>query len=367
MLPASRNLVTDDAISDVLEPLAHNFGSVPRAVFNFFERPYEGYNQLEQAIGRVTPDQLFDMLGDRLPSSEVSHQIAIMRRKEKATAPKGWDSWYVDVVSDRMRDLLQDKFWSMDLRKTATLISIFSGIPQTSVTAGWLFEIYAHRILTLDVPQNAAYPFRSLRRMSGAAANSLTHVTQASPSLEYLPYFNSTRRQTYTNIENLDLVAGTRCYLCPQKTNNPLFDAILIDGPLQRSDSINRSPKRQKVDSSAESKSRVYVLQMTTSHDHRGSPAGYEHLKWLKKLDFVERFVYVLVVPLRSGDRQYVWEMPEGWNKSGVKGDVYCLELDDVSLFNSFLLPNILISSTGRVRLQVFDRMLYVSEHRSFY
>ncbi len=114
MLPASRSLVTDDAISDVLEPLIHNFGSIPRAVFNCFERPYEGYNQLElQATGRVTPDQLFDMLtGDR--SAEVSHQIVIMRRKEKATAPKGWDSWYVDVISDRMRDLLQDKFWSLD-------------------------------------------------------------------------------------------------------------------------------------------------------------------------------------------------------------------------------------------------------------
>ena len=328
MLPASRNLVTDDAISDVLEPLAHNFGSVPRAVFNFFERPYEGYNQLEQAIGRVTSDQLFDMLGDRLPSFEVSHQIAIMRRKKKATAPKGWDSWYVDVVSDRMRDLLQDKFWSMDFRKTATLISIFSGMPQTSVTAGWLFEIYAHRILTLDVPPNAAvYPLRSLRRMSGAAANSLKYVTEVPPSLERLPYSNCPR-QTYTDIEKAEVVPGTRYYLCPQKRNNR---AILIDGPL-----INCSPKQQKVDSSAQPTSTVYVLQMTTSHDHGDPPAGYEHLKWLKKFDFVERFVYVLVVPLRSGNRQYVWEMPEDWNQSEVKGDVYCLELDGVSLFDSF-------------------------------
>ena len=339
-LDVSENFLpqTKATVKGCLSDTITKYGPVPRTVYEAAIAPATYENTLGQALKKLTYDDLVDAIHGAITNpSALSHQIILIKRDVRPTTEFDEDTPTVDFISDYVASQVMQRLHDLDFRQAVTLLSLFRTSPETSTAGGWLFEALAHRVLTSNVPVDDWMTLPPLRQMKSTRGTPMKFSAEIPVDRTvgrrplYLP-IRRERLELYSDVRDVSDTA-VRKYLIPQKRNNPLFDSLLFGtnpsssepdlSDLVSSEVSEPSSKKRRIEART-----VYVLQMTTSHNHKGSEKGLQDLTILKAATPDITFVFVLVVPQTRGDRTFTWEMPQGWSKT--RGLVYCQEIPAV-------------------------------------
>lgn len=185
---------------------------------------------------------------------------------------------------------------------------------------GYLFEPFIHRELTKPL---GGGDFRFFSMASDEEDSPRFVMDRTIPVTVRFPKVN---RQVVAFESVADLSMDQNIYYIPASTDFPLLDAFTMEIDLSKGSAI------------------LWVLQVTVSRSHGGSPRGYQKIRsimaWLKQQlrrhgqsdsPPCVKVSYILVVTKGESDK-LEWRFPKGWNVSCVRNDhrgsVYCVEVD---------------------------------------
>ena len=343
---------TKSIVSGRLLETIGKYGPVPRTVYDAAIAPVGHESNLDKALESLTYQDLFQAIQGAVTNpSTLSHQVILIRRDPCPRDELDEDSTLLDFVSDHVAMAVMQRLYNLEFRQAVTLMSLFRTSPETSTAGGWLFEALAHRVLTLNVPEDDWMSLPPLKQMKASRNTSRKYFVEVQEESsigrrpQYLP-LSRARLEMYSDINGISKVSDGQ-YLIPQRRNNPLFDSLMFATTLQASEpmpSLDSEPayKRRRIEATT-----IYVLQMTTSPNYTGSEKGIHDLTKLQLAMPTIQFIYVLVVPRTTGTRSYTWEMPQGWKK--VSGKVYCQEIPVASFHLQSIDPYQLQSTIGFV------------------
>ncbi|KAF8345309.1 hypothetical protein F5887DRAFT_1061853 [Amanita rubescens] len=308
----------EDAFDILLNGLISRFGVIPqqvfRAMFGNFNRVAEthdsaltiSFDELQKAADDLSRgDPFADVKG---PSYRLISLNNVGSLESKVLQ--------IEFLSPVVSEKFSKRLWDESRVKACSMIKHFLTMPQTRGLAGSMFEPYAHRCIADPDETDGTWALRLMS--SGNDPNSF--VLNDPESSETVPGFPKTKRQLLS-FQLGDLLAFDDKYYIPTIINHPLFDSFA---------------------------QHLWLLQMTTSSSHKGSPKGYlvaediigqiqrqrepgqpsqaEKPDLKGKGKAVEPLSvevnYVLVRP--AGEKEHKWSLPKGWDQ---ERNVYLLEL----------------------------------------
>jgi len=316
---------SEDALDYILGVVIDRFGYAARDVFNAVFNNKKTRATHEAAFGMLTPMQLqeaFSFLTDNLVTSALSHMVVALT--PVCSDPYTDDHWKVNFKSPWVAKSITQRLRIATDKEVLKQLSFLQRIPQAGGLEGYLFEPFIHRALTKT--KNGHFQLFSM--VSDGEDSPRFLMNQMVPvTIRFAKV--KCRVVVFNSIADLSMHENT--YYIPASTEFPLFDAFTMEIDLSKSSAI------------------LWVIQITVSRSHGGSPRGYQKIRsimgWLKqqlRWDGQSASLpcvtvrYILVVTKGESDK-LEWHFPKGWNVSCVRndhrGDVYCIEVDLTKVF----------------------------------
>lgn len=317
-------VTVDEVMDKLLDNIIEAYGSSARDVYRAIDDPAVARLRIDNALTGLKYDSLREAvakIGVAESESILTHTIFSMDPKQtigNAHNPKPGDLFAVKFKSLWIRTLVLGKLDFLRYLETSFIIKEMERLTYSAMFLGFLYEGFSTKVLASGASQCLA-----LTKMKAEKGTTTFFVPDESRHTIESP-FNRRREQSCAistgSLElEFDIPLG-RClsgyFWKPVAPNNPLFNAFVIE--------FNGSaPNINAV---------VWILQMTLSRDHGGSPNGYSIIRSIKKK--VQEAIgttdqrkgrkrknvkvnYVLVSP-EAGR----WTLPKD-NRSSCRGDVY--------------------------------------------
>lgn len=269
----------------------YRYGKVPRTVYRAVSQGGvlvkldEKTASKISTISRSTIQRLLAAPADAR-DPKISHKlVCVYRRPHEDNVPSQRD--YTDILSPFVAALLldADNFASIDEKRS--LIALFAGIPEVSVTRGWLYEEYMHRCLS----QVYALPLVSRQLVPMKAGGQTYKVAKGQLPHTPCPVIKrSVRRYNAAPGLTTPSSPALETYNIPVIKNNPCFDSYV------------------------ETETEAFVLQITVSDVHDVDSKTGKGLSLLKKLLPENKpWHYVLVVPREKLETVRLTSVSTAW------------------------------------------------------
>ena len=324
------------------------YGEAARDVYDSIFEKRSLDNEITQALKDLTLEALVDAMSSLVAPSAESFKMATSRKlislDVRLTLPNEPDDFVPKFKSVDIGKRVLERYAHLEHKEAIRLFNVFRRSPQSSVTAGWIFEGLVHGTLCDQVPSSALRgPLVAMLR--GGTTSTPNFTTMQDSGTQCLPI----RLRTYTvvdfsratfapppnrNIEDL--------FYVPKAPNNPLFDSFFVE--------LKTDPLTAV----------VWIFQVTTADNHRGSPRGYPLIDAIAEAAAARvqasqpddrpakrkrteqkqpktnvELKYVLVCP--EPKQRVSWDMPEGWQSHS--GDVFCQFVDFTVGFDMLYYP----------------------------
>ena len=355
----------EDALDYLLDAAIHRFGYSARDLFGaVFD--YQWMTRQHEVAFRIKYADLHAavsaLIKQESPSDLISDRILALSPVDKG--PLLCVDWKVDFKSTWVaRGVMQNSGETED-DEICRQIRMLRRIPEAGALAGRMLEPLAHRYIA-----KATYNFPLFKMNSNGAGP---------------PHFTMVQELTFPNdqkfikvkrnivrlpsITNLSSCLKDKSYYIPDDPNFPLFDAFIIELDRVKKSAI------------------LWVLQITTSRKHGGSPKIYQKIREiiailknelreeppLKKRKTAAgqatplvQVRYLLVIPKDEPRQNLQWDFPKGWNQNCTRndhrGEVYCLEVPLAVCFTIINNVSSFESIASRYRLEMVA--FYCAQH----
>ena len=317
-------VTADEVLDKILDDVVDAYGSSARDVYRAIYDPSVARELIDKALTGLTYDSLrkavtavLKVTGATESEHAVPHTIFSMYPTEtigNAYNPEAGRRFAVEFKSLWIRTLVLRHLDYLQHLETALIIKELGDATISATFAGFVYELFAKRELASGASQGLV-----LKKMVAKGGTTTFFVSDECHTIE--SPFNRPREISHViSTDSLaDICPGKSLsdhFWVPMARNNALFDAFVIE--------FNGSaPNINAV---------VWILQMTLSRDHGGSPDGYSTVRSIKekvqeamgttgqRKDVMVN--YVLVNP-EAGR----WKLPKN-NRSLCQGDVYYLRVD---------------------------------------
>lgn len=316
-----------DFMNILLRNATEEFGFAARDVYRGVFTIADIAREHEDALQDLVCDDLYATVDalhrNKFPSNLISHRVVSVSPIRDTNM---YDAWVVNFKSHRIAKKAAEVMKRKEYQYLWQLYNLFCKIPQSSHSAGAIFESVVHRILTHgsfdedSLPQVAAMKSNNNLESPTFTYSSGLSTLSPLPSYLLLSTRNAHRQSVLVDFAHSlgDVVTlDENKFYSPSSFNRPLFDSFIVhmegDVPV------------------------ISVFQITMSERHEGSAKGYPHLINLiahvqelfssvrpgrgRKPDV--KVEYFLVCP-RGRNERHLWQMPKGWAQP-VSGDVSCI------------------------------------------
>ena len=246
----------EDAFDYLLDVAIKRFGYAARDVFDAVFDFNWTTNRFQTAFNIKSSD-LKDAVASLATNggvpSEIFHRIVAVSPVYSVSNPFDPVKWKTAFVSDWVASQILKKLKTAEGLEIHQLIRLFQGIPEASSMVGSLFEPLAHT--TIPRTSGGSWPLIHMVSTATIPSNEPKFVVNLEASPDNVKLDQHTREiVNFESVSTLSVLDETKYYI-PDASNFALFDSFMVD-----------------IESSTKS-AILWIMQMTKSQLHRGSPA----------------------------------------------------------------------------------------------
>ena len=344
-----------DVLEELLRRSMKRYGEAPRDVYEgiFDKGSVDG--EIDTALKRLTLETLvlamYSMASPGAWSFQMTGLHTLLSLDVRSTLPSSNDHFVPKFKSVPIAELVLKQYAHLKYEQAKLLFDIFRGNPQSSITAGWIFEGLVHGVLCGQIsPASATLcgPLVAMPEERGGTAPRFVTEQEFDLGTQRLPI----RPRSYTVVDLGDATFASaphdsieNSFYVPKAANNPLFDSFFVE--------LKTDPLTAV----------VWIFQVTTAKDRKGSPQGYRQIDAIRAAAVARAQVYapehppaqeeqinvrqpdgdvnvelnyVLVCP--EPKQRVSWNMPEGWLSR--RGKVFCQFIDFTVGFHKLYHPS---------------------------
>ncbi|KAG6821218.1 hypothetical protein H0H93_004040 [Arthromyces matolae] len=324
----------DDALRILIDDAVQIHGPIPREVFLAILQARDEQQDNKLANLDLTALEAIVTQAQGANLAVIEGSQSVIRVEPRANGPFKTCSWEPSFKSEWVAKKAFRQMQNLSLSDLRRHFLLRNSVSNTVTFAGQLFEMTSHRLICRGEHDYHYYQLKSNEHSppkfssaiySGEASGALSKRTKR----QLIWFTRQTLRQQLK-----DSAVGD--YFVPEHTNYPFFDAFFYEKD--------------------DGKITLYILQMTSVKDHRGSSQGYATIRdiihFLRTNQHLYReeappskrarlavdvtVKYMLVCPFEKGrpcssSQDPSWQMPKGWfdddQQIDVRGPAFLLAI----------------------------------------